>query len=171
MTGRRAALRIEELGSRTLPSTSTSAGLLPAGGVQTVTAPAHGTLAGQGRGTYSVSFAVPDAGAPYNLTGTANLCGLGVVAVKGSVHSVGFALHGHAQGTLTFSNAGGTVTVSLDGPQQAGFAPLPQDFHYRVVGGTGDYRRVAGQGTLRLALNAADPVHGTFTLTVGTGRR
>jgi hypothetical protein len=56
-------------------------------------------------------------------------------------------------------------------PQQGGFAPLPQDFHFRVVGGTGDYRHVAGQGTLRLALHAADPTHGTFMLTVGTGRR
>jgi hypothetical protein len=95
------------------------------------------------------------------------------VTVSGSVHSVSFILHGNATGTLTFRNARGTVTVALVGPTQNGFAPLPQDFHYQVVGGTGAFQHLTGQGTLHLALHPLPPfngpAHGTFTFSVRPG--
>jgi hypothetical protein len=173
MATRRTTLRVEELGSRVLPSAAPAAGLLPMVSARIVTSTGQQTLAGQGQGTYAVRFAVPDAGTNYDLHGAAVLGGVGAVAVSGSVHSVGFVLHGTAGGTLTFSNARGTVTVALTGPTQNGFASLPQDFHYRVVGGTGAYQHLTGQGTLHLTLHAlpsgTGPAHGTFTLTARPG--
>jgi hypothetical protein len=119
---------------------------------------------------------VPDTGTRYDFQGTAKLAKLGDVTIQGSLVSLGFVAQGHAGGTLTFTNAHGSVTVALEGPLQNGFAPLPQTFTYHVVSGTGAYKNLKDHGSLELMLKA-DPVgpaadaifltgHGTFTLTV-----
>jgi hypothetical protein len=80
----------------------------------------HGLL----QGTYSAS-SFPDAGTTYALSGQGQVAPLGPTGVTGSPHSLGFILHGHAGGTLTLSDARGTVTVQLTGPLQNGFSPRP----------------------------------------------
>jgi hypothetical protein len=123
-------------------------------------------LAGQGTGTFIHELGIPEIGQKYDLSGSAMLAGLGRVAVRGSVESVGFVLHGHAWGTLTLSNAKGSVTLRLEGPVQNGFAALPGRFTFDIEGGTGSYQHLGGRGTLQLVIApAAQP--GTFSLTVG----
>jgi hypothetical protein len=142
----RTNLKLEALGSRDLPS----AGMA-------TPAPAilhqHYALAGHGSGSYTRNLNMPDAGSKYQLTGTAQLADLGQVSVSGKVGGTGFTQHGHAYGTLTFTNAKGSVTLELTGvPEQNGFSPPPPYFRYRITAGTGAYKNLQEHGTLRIDL-------------------
>jgi hypothetical protein len=145
-----AALRVEELAGRLLPSA-----VMPPAHVMP---PVHrDPLAGRGQGPFTAQF-VPDAGALYQFRGTATLADLGAVTVTGSAHGVGLIASGHAGGALTFANARGSVTVELDGPTQPAFGALPHYFRYHVVAGTGAFGHLRDGGMLRLDL-AADGGH------------
>jgi hypothetical protein len=132
----------------------------------TVIFPPPFLLTGHGAGSFTREVGIPE-GQKYHLLGSATLNGLGRVAVTGSVESVGFILHGHAWGVITLSNAKGSVTLLLEGPEQGGFAPLPRLFTFDVTGGTGSYRQLNEHGTLQLVITPGTPAHGTFTLAVG----
>jgi hypothetical protein len=172
MTPRRTFLELEPLGDRVLPSAALPLPLpaAPLTAALATTQPPLHLLQGHGRGSYTADAVQSGAGAEYRLQGSADLAGLGRVAVRGSIRAVGFIQHGHAGGELTFTNARGSVTVELVGAEQPAFSPLPQSFHYQVVAGTGAYKGLAAQGALQLALHAAPGVggapHGTFSLTV-----
>ena len=176
MATRRPPLQLESLDSRVLPSVTPLAIPLPpvaAALAPSPSAPVH-ILDGHGHGTYTSDLAIPETGTTYHFTGTADLAGMGRVAVSGSVTSVGFIDHGRAHGFLTFSNARGSVTVEIFGPPQAGFAALPERFNFNVVGRrTGEFAHLSAKGTLALNLQALPTgdltgPHGTFTLTVGS---
>jgi hypothetical protein len=173
MTVRRARPQVEGLDARILPSVAPLP--LPPGPAVVVAQP-H-PLTGHGHGTYFGGLEIPDLGAQYHLSGSADLAGLGHVTVTGDVHGVGFVREGYAGGTLTFTNAKGSVTVELVGTvAQDSFAQPPHHFRYRVVGGTGAYRSVSDHGALYLALTQTPfppgqsvlpgVAHGTFALTV-----
>jgi predicted outer membrane repeat protein len=110
-----------------------------------------GPLTGHGSGSYT-STSVPDAGVTYSVQGTADLADLGHVSVTGSLQSVGFIVVGQATGQLIFSNDRGSVTIKLTGPDQPGFAPLPERFSYQVVSGSGAFAHLSDQGTLSLVV-------------------
>jgi hypothetical protein len=112
------------------------------------------TLAGTITGTYTVGHGLPDLGTTYQLTGAGTLGLLGGVTASGSLQAIGFIMQGRATGTLTLANAQGTLTLHLEGPVQAGFAALPQLFHFTFGGGTGTYQHLTGGGTLTLKLNS-----------------
>jgi hypothetical protein len=204
MGSRRTILNLEELGQRILPSLSP---VNPVMVTEWANRNAMGAdhsqhaLAGNGSGTYTAShlwaaidppvaphgYATPmhvivgDIGVHYDFTGTADLARLGHVTVTGSALSLGNILTGHASGTLVFTNARGSVTVELTGPSQPGFAPLPTQFTYTVVSGTGAYQRLQDHGSLTLLLTpqAVTPLpgalpagfQGTFTLTIAGGSK
>src|SRR5207249_4044414 len=118
------------------------------------------TLDGAGHGKYTGDAVQSDRGLGFVLRGTANLAGMGHVAVHGSVHAVGFIQHGHAGGELTFSNSKGSVTVELTGPEQTAFSKLPTKFSYRVTGGTGSFASFSDHGSLSLFLRpSSDQTH------------
>jgi hypothetical protein len=129
--------------------------------------PPHFVWAGQGTGVFTHEVGIPEIGQVYDLLGSATLTGLGRVNVSGAVQSVGFILHGHAWGKLLLTNAKGSVTLRLEGPEQNGFAALPHQFTFDVVGGSGSYKHLNGHGTLQLVIAPATQAHGTFTLAVG----
>jgi hypothetical protein len=191
MSVRVTILQVEELGQRILPSVS-PLGPGSFGHAIAITDPLppvhthHHALAGSGSGTYTVSpllvdsspqpaspghaqpqfrIIVGDVGDRYDFTGVADLARLGNVTVSGSIHNPGFVATGHATGSLTFTNANGSVTISLTGPSQPGFSRLPTSFQYRVTGGTGEYQNVHDHGTLSLVLIPA-PAGGTAQGTV-----
>lgn len=109
-------------------------------------------LAGKGHGDFTVGNPQPDVGTLYRLNGSASVGLLGQVTISGSVQTTGFIHVGHATGELTLTNGQGTVTLRLTGPEQPGFASLPEHFHFSVVGATGAYKglKVTGEIDLRL---------------------
>jgi hypothetical protein len=162
---RRRSLQLEELSARVLPSANPVVEVhVPVG--HAATHMAQPPLAGTGQGSYSRPAVQSGAGITYTLSGTAKFAGLGDVTVAGSVRSVGFIAEGNASGELTFTNAKGSVTVQLEGPRQAGFSALPQQFKFSVIGGTGQYQHLSSHGTIDLVLTATpgNPLTGTFTL-------
>jgi hypothetical protein len=169
MARNRAVLRVEELDGRTVPSAVPLAPLTTTAAVSTSV---QHPLAGNAQGSYTTGRGIPGVGQTYRLTGTGTFAGLGKGKVRGSVHTPGFIAQGQAGGTLTFSNAKGSVTVQLQSMSQPGFSSLPQWFHYQVAGGTGAYKHLTDQGTLRLDVTAAPTARslgshaGTFILRI-----
>ena len=133
-------------------------------------------LAGQGQGTFTNPVTAGslsiDALTTYNLSGTANLAGMGAVNVSGTIHTPGFVVSGQATGLITFSNARGSVTIQVVGPSASrvcGCPTLPTTFAYSVVAHTGAFATLADHGTLGLAVSPAlfnyvPQPHGTFAI-------
>jgi hypothetical protein len=176
MRSYRAQLRVEELGSRIMPSTVNLLGYAAQALAAAHTSvqhhhqhshkPPHAdssgqSLSGSGSGSYTTSMGIPDTGTTTDLGGVATLDGQGTFTVTGEFHSLGYILFGHAGGTLTFTNDQGSFTLQLDGPLQTGFSPLPQSFTYSVLSGTGAYQNLQASGSVSLTLTAAT---GGFTL-------
>jgi hypothetical protein len=116
--------------------------------------PASFGLTGTATGTYTRAAGIPDTGATYHFTGSGKISPLGADTVTGSLHTPGFILNGVDTGTLTLSNAKGTVTVSLSGPAANPSAtPVPMlNLTYTITGGTGSYKNVKGTGPVRMIL-------------------
>jgi hypothetical protein len=161
--------RVEEFEGRAAPSA------LPIGAPHTLPAifvrghQLH--LAGTLAGTYTAPMANPDAGIRDALTGSGAVSPLGHASVTGTVQGMGFIQSGRAGGTLTLSGPKGSLTLTLQGPVQPGFSPLPPSFTFTVGGGKGAYKGAKGHGTATLSLMPAPtpfggPLQGTFTLTL-----
>ena len=105
-------------------------------------------LSGQVSGTWTTQPGLPDTGTEQTLTGAGTVQPLGPVQATGTLHTPGFILRGETTGTLTLSNANGSVTLRLVGPPQPGFSGPPPTFTYTVVGGTGAYAGASGTGTV-----------------------
>jgi hypothetical protein len=124
----------------------------------------------RGKGTYTAAPGNPDTGRDYLLTGTGNFLNVTNARITGSVNSLGNIAQGQASGTVTFTNAKGSVTLALVGPEQTGSSPLPSNFIYTVVKGTGAYAHMNGSGILTLTLHQTgfhdSTSHGTFTLEI-----
>jgi hypothetical protein len=133
-------LQLEELESRTLLSS----------------APLASPVAGAGSH-------LPDTGMRYDLTGTGKLDLTGPVKVSGYVQTTGFVASGHASGSITFTNALGSLTLGLTGPTQPGFAPLPVHFTFTVTGGTGAYQHETITGSIDFHFTFG--AHGAYTYT------
>jgi hypothetical protein len=107
----------------------------------------HGTL--QATLTSTVRGPI-DAGLQYGVTGWGDLSGLPRFTASGFVRRTGYIFRGHASGELTLTNAKGSITLSLEGPVQPGFAPLPNRFHFTVTGGSGAYKGLIDDGVVTL---------------------
>jgi hypothetical protein len=111
----------------------------------------HGSISG----TYSTSTPVADAGTTYNFTGSGVVKPLGTTTVSGNIALPGFVASGFATGTLTLTGPNGTVTLSLKGPRQKGFGPLPSNLSFTISSGTGSYAGAKGSGHIALKLNTS----------------
>jgi hypothetical protein len=114
-------------------------------------------LAGTGSGTYVCNLKMGSTPTGFYFDGTAMIQGMGLVHIAASIRGVGFTAGGQATGRITFTNASGSVTVQLTGAPQPALSPLPSDFHYRVIGGTGAYLNLKDEGQLKL-IRTADAV-------------
>ena len=111
----------------------------------------HGSIAG----TYTTSTPVADAGTTYSFAGSGVVKPLGTTTVSGNIALPGFVASGFATGTLTLTGPNGTVTLSLKGPRQKGFGPLPSNLSFTISSGTGSYAGAKGSGHISLKLNTS----------------
>jgi hypothetical protein len=171
---RRSAFRVESLEGKTLLSgltISTGAGVPHAAIVNSLQANAATPIlfAGTVHGFYTSDAHIPDTGVGYTIVGAGRLAGLGRVLATGSLHSLGFIQTGHASGTLMLGTARGSLSLTLTGATQPGFAALPTHFDYTISGGTGRFRGASGRGAVDVTLQpATSPTptmgHGKITL-------
>lgn len=166
---------VEPLESVTLLSgLAASVPLVPAK-VSTMSTGKELDLSGTLHGTYHQQPSIPDVGKAYNLSGSGHVKPMGRSSVTGGLHSTGFIATGHAGGQIFLSDSRGTVTLTLTGPPQQGFANLPNTFNYTVTNASGKFLGDTGSGQIVLVRHAARPKstpttstpaaeHGTFTL-------
>src|SRR5262249_10835722 len=110
------------------------------------------TLRGIVSGAYVPVSLGTGKGTRYDLVGISNLTGLGEVTLSGSLISTGSAPSSSATGTLVLHNSRGSITVSVVGPLQGSNSPLPSQFRFRVVSGTGAYTSFHSSGYLYVHL-------------------
>ncbi len=170
---KRARPQLEVLESMTLLSALAPAFVHPGGPVliaattpvTTTTVSLNGTV----KGDYHVTSKItPDKGLDYVFSGNGSVGPLGHVHVTGHVHSVGNITTGHAHGLIVLSTPDGSLTLHLTGPEQKGFANLPDHFTFKITNSSGKYLGDAGTGTVVFvrdpAGTSASLEHGTFTM-------
>ena len=125
------------------------------------------TLGGKVKGIYeNISTISADQGLTFAFDGQGTVKPLGSVRLGGTLKEVGFIASGHAGGSLTLTTSQGSVTLTLQGPKQNGFASLPAHFSFKITAATGSYSRDVGHGTAVLTLKpaSAGADDGTFRL-------
>lgn len=120
----------------------------------------HGSLTG----SYSTPSVTADVGREYDFTGSGAVVPLGAANIAAKVTSPGFILAGFATGQVTLTGAHGSVTLSVKGPKEPGFGPLPTRLAFIITGGTGNYAGAKGAGHVRIQVNATAR---TFTMQLG----
>ncbi len=108
-------------------------------------------------GTYTSPKHNPDSGEVIKISGSSNVNGLGKVSAGGSIVGLGNVASGQAQGLLTLNASKGRLLVYLVGPVQPGFSPVPLQYHFTVVSGTGTLKSIAGSGDLTINLIPSHP--------------
>ncbi len=103
-----------------------------------------------------------DAGVTNTFQGHGNFPLLGQVPFQGTLQGPGNIAFGQANGEITLSNSQGSLVLELVGPVQKSFAPLPQDFQFSVVSGTGAFTSLQMTGTIHLVEHSNDQ---TFSAT------
>jgi hypothetical protein len=123
-------------------------------------------LQGDANGTWTTSL-IGDVGATQKSSGLGTVALLGTVQASGTLHTPGFILQGYTTGTMMFSNAQGSITLSLIGQQpQPGFSPPRNAFNYTISEGTGAYAGALGSGVATLTeAPAGQNTPGQFTMT------
>lgn len=121
-------------------------------------APAHRLVArtrvhGLVTGSYTTPFTLPDLGHAYDFTGTGTIAPLGGVTVAGRINTPGFIASGFAAGQLTLTGPRGSVTLSLKGPREPGFGPLPRRIAFTVALATGSDFGMRASGHVTIHLN------------------
>lgn len=153
MITRRTVLKVEELGSRVLPSATAvpTAAAIPIAQTALTAAPVTKIASPSwvGHGRYTTTRASTGV-VTYHLQGSADFGRQGFFAIKGSVQTVGNRA-GQAKGRITLSDRRGVLTIDLLGPSQAARSGLPRTFTYKIVSGTGFFARYGGTGTIQLA--------------------
>jgi hypothetical protein len=122
-------------------------------------------LNGSVSGPWTVTPGIPDIGSSQTLTGSGTVKPLGQVSASGTLHLTGFIAVGHATGTLTLTNARGSVTLQLTGKPQRGFSGPPMQLTFKIVKATGHYAGSTGSGTAMLTEVVADAVPPVSTST------
>jgi hypothetical protein len=151
--------RLEELEGRLVLSTTTAASaIVPAALVKGVT---YLFINGTASGTFQhPKHHIPDTGTTDLLKGTGDLGVVGKVTLSGSLTGTGFISQGHSTGTLKITNAKGSFSMQLTGPQEGPFSgPASGTYTFTIKGLSGAYKKVIGTGRVDITLAS-----GTFSM-------
>jgi hypothetical protein len=119
----------------------------------------HIALNGEIGGKWMVlPTANPDAGVTQSLTGSGTVGPLGNVQAKGILHGTGFIATGRSTGTLTLSNAQGSVTLLLTGSPQPGFGGISRHYTFKIIASTGAFKGDQAEGAATLTEVMADGI-------------
>ncbi len=165
MDSHKIRLSVEELGDRIVPAVFRTA--FPHSVVgQVVTFRQNsprdlntGPKASSLTGTYSTTEA--NGLTTYEFSGLAHVSGRGRFNVSGSITEAGPGKHARAGGHLVLSNAKGSIIIHLRGPDQKGDRPLPSQYTFRIVGGTGAYHALKDNGPARVVLTPSTGEEGS----------
>jgi hypothetical protein len=124
-------------------------------------------LLGTIRGGYFSSSRIPDTGATYRIGAVGRLSPVGQTGDTAVIQTTGFIATGMARGSMRIAAPRGALRLSLVGPVQSGFAPLPPAFTYTITGGTGIYRTATGSGTITVTLNSSAISNNFGLITLG----
>jgi hypothetical protein len=109
-----------------------------------------------------------DQGLDYEFLGNGSIGVLGHADVTGSLHSLGNITEGQARRLIVLSTPKGSLTLHLTGPEQKGFAKLPDRFTFKITNSSDKYLGDAGTGTVVFVRDPAgtnaSQEHGTFTM-------
>ena len=139
--------------ARSVPAAGAAAHLV------TNTSPLQGSVTG----TYDTKISAGVAGRDLTLSGNGEVTSLGPVQLTGVVHLGISKASAASTGTLILSDSQGTIRLSLKGnggPQPLATRPVSADsmqLRYAIVGGTGAYKGLRGNGTLALSLGPDIP--------------
>jgi hypothetical protein len=125
-------------------------------------------LNGTFQGKFQEIVSIPDVGSTFDATGSGHLHRIGLTSVSATIQTTGFIRQGHASGSLKLLGAHGTITLELTGPDQGGFAGLPDSFRYSIASGTGKYQHAHGQGTASLVTDPTGPQQNLNTREFGS---
>ncbi len=153
---RRARLQVEALEVKALLSMSPLSLMkhVAVSALVDQTKPVHPSLLGVLPGAVqpiSVFPPSPDAGKRYDVSGQGLVASLGLVQFTGTLQTTGSINSSQAMGTLTLTNARGSVTLSLVGPQQQSFSPLPDQFQFTIADATWAFTSLKGDSGTVLA--------------------
>ena len=161
MNGSIAKLRVEELDSRVLPSM-----VIPLNSAAAVTvattvfaSPSH-PLQGNGMGQFLGSALTIDGGTSDQLSGKITLNGFGSFSLTGCVLGTGLVAQGRATGELVLQNESGSMTLTLHGPVQSAFSPIPRELVYSITGGSGEFQNANGYGIVNIGFLPAPTAFG-----------
>jgi len=117
-----------------------------------------------------VASATPITGDSYILTGSGTAGIMGQVTAQGTIALPGLALTGLSAGSLTLTNASGSVTLQLSAPLLPVAAALPRVVDFVISQATGIYVGDTDSGTIGIKLIPGAGVSafgsGGFTLTI-----
>lgn len=151
---------VENLESRTLLSVAPITHVAPsrqAGGsriavIHRPTARRH--LRGSATGSYTTPLVNPDVGHEYDIMGSGTISPVGATTVAGRINTPGNVARGSAIGQITLSGPHGALTLSVHGPIEPGFGPLPARLAFTIASGTGTYLGARGSGHVTIHLNS-----------------
>lgn len=138
----------------------------------------HFALQGIVAGSTRLVPSNPDTGSEFDLDGSGQVRGVGLVSARGTLHKAGFIRLGQDDASLTLSNNQGSVTLHLTRSTGggAGSRSLGEVFRFTIAGGTGAYQGARGGGSAELELGgplrlggADGPIFdGSFNLALNT---
>ena len=149
MTRRNRTPRLEALEGRLAPG---------AGGMGVMVKPHHVALNGEVSGSFHYAFVNSDTANSQGLSGGGSVAPLGQVNASGSLSLPVPITHTRAAGSMTLSNAGGSVTIQLTGSIPKANSPFPRNLTFKIVAATGNDAGDTDRGTATFTEAIIDPL-------------
>jgi hypothetical protein len=120
---------------------------------------------GTASGTYSVGAGSASSGSAYNISGTADLMGIGKISFTGSVSTVGGS-RSVATGSLLLSSSEGQISMILSGIGTSSPNQLSHQMVFTVNGVSGEFTHIGGSGVITFTTSHASGSTGNVSMSI-----